>query len=141
MSHEYIECPVWKYSSDCMKDCECNKKTSIGCDVMTGDCLCSEGYGGTDCSWQTSVIPQCRGPSKINYDRCMCKQGSIKKPTSCSGNQKIQQVGSEEKWLSKARSELNELYDPQNVFCKGTNLYARKGFKNQLSTVDLTQKV
>uniref|UniRef100_A0A8W8NNA6 SRCR domain-containing protein n=3 Tax=Magallana gigas TaxID=29159 RepID=A0A8W8NNA6_MAGGI len=78
------KCPVWKYSEDCMKDCECNKKTSIGCDVTTGVCVCHDGYGGTDCSWQTSVIPQCKEPSKINYDRCVCKQGSFNKSTNCS---------------------------------------------------------
>lgn len=86
LSPLFIECPVWKYSDDCMKDCECNKKTSIGCDVITGACVCHDGYGGTDCSWQTSVIPQCKEPSKINYDRCVCKQGSFNKSTNCSGN-------------------------------------------------------
>lgn len=86
-NYQQIECgscPAWKYSSDCMKDCSCNRKTSIGCDVMTGACLCHDDYGGPDCSSQTSVIPQCKGPSKISYDRCICNQGSFNKPMSCS---------------------------------------------------------
>lgn len=47
----FIECLVWKYLDDCMKDCECNKKISIGCDVIIGVCVCYDGYGGIDCSW------------------------------------------------------------------------------------------
>lgn len=82
----YARIMLGNFLYDCMKDCECNKKTSIGCDVITGACVCHDGYGGTDCSWQTSVIPQCKEPSKINYDRCVCKQGSLNKSTNCSGN-------------------------------------------------------
>ncbi|XP_019919461.2 uncharacterized protein [Magallana gigas] len=79
------KCPAWKYSIDCSKYCQCDKKTSVGCDPITGACLCHDKYGGTDCSCHTSMISTCKSPYYIcEYDRCKCKQGSFNVSTSCS---------------------------------------------------------
>lgn len=81
-----LECPAWKYSIDCSKYCQCDKKTSVGCDPITGACLCHDKYGGTDCSCHTSMLSTCKSPYYIcEYDRCKCKQGSFNVSTSCSG--------------------------------------------------------
>lgn len=80
------ECPNWKYSNDCSKTCQCDKKTSKGCDPITGDCLCHDKYGGADCSCHTSMISTCKSPySTCEYDRCKCNQGLFNVSTSCSG--------------------------------------------------------
>ncbi|XP_052705082.1 uncharacterized protein LOC128180917 isoform X1 [Crassostrea angulata] len=79
------KCPDWKYSNDCSKTCQCDKKTSKGCDPITGDCLCHDKYGGADCSCHTSMISTCKSPySTCEYDRCKCNQGLFNVSTSCS---------------------------------------------------------
>ena len=79
------ECPEWRYSSDCSQQCSCDRKTSTGCDEITGDCVCHDGYQGVDCSCHTTVS-SCIGPySKCEYERCTCTDGLFNTPTNCSG--------------------------------------------------------
>lgn len=74
------------YSSDCSQSCNCDRKTSTGCDVKTGACICQEGYGGADCSCHVTIASQCAGVHTFcDFDKCLCRDGVFDKPLSCSG--------------------------------------------------------
>ncbi|XP_078332363.1 uncharacterized protein LOC144625439 isoform X3 [Crassostrea virginica] len=79
------ECPKWMYSSDCSQSCNCDRKTSTGCDVKTGACICQEGYGGADCSCHVTIASQCAEVHTFcDFDKCLCRDGVFDKPLSCS---------------------------------------------------------
>lgn len=81
-----VECPKWMYSSDCSQSCNCDRKTSTGCDVKTGACICQEGYGGADCSCHVTIASQCAEVHTFcDFDKCLCRDGVFDKPLSCSG--------------------------------------------------------
>ncbi|XP_078332359.1 uncharacterized protein LOC144625438 isoform X3 [Crassostrea virginica] len=83
------QCPEWRYSSDCSQQCSCDRKTSTGCDEITGDCVCHDGYQGVDCSCHTTVS-SCIGPySKCEYERCTCTDGLFNTSTNCSDRENV----------------------------------------------------
>lgn len=62
-------CPAGKYGEDCMKDCNCKNNSS--CDAITGNCICSRGWQGDDCS----------KPCDNGYFGYDCKEVCPKNPT------------------------------------------------------------